>query len=386
MFPYPPVSGGLIKTFNTITTLAQEHDVRAVFITDSIPSPTSLKHLTSMGISVKYFVSAQIRASLKEKFWDIVWCYLRGIPFYVYQYTHAPVFPYVEREIARFRPDIIHVDHLNLSQYLPQIKHQTWILEHHNVESYLYWTRLINARKFTRFLYLLIETVLTYMYEFRTLKRFDHVFAISKPEELRLRKLFGVRNVSTQPMTYTSQRITPQKHKGKNMVFVGVLDWPPNEDAVQWFIEDILPRVVERVPDVRFHIIGRLGPRYVPKSSDHVFVQGFQQNLITFLSYADVFVLPFRMGGGLRLKALTALSSGIPVVTTPLGIEGVGVTHGKECVIAITPKEFSEAVVTLLQDAPLRKKLRQNAVFFMGEAYGPENEVAFLSVYNAVTR
>src|SRR3989344_1548189 len=386
MFPYPPVSGGLIKTLNTLKALSKRYEIHAVFITDALPPPQALTRFKSMGIHVTYFVSKQIRASLKEKFWEVLACYLRGIPFYVYQYTHKSVFEYVLQTIERVMPDIIHVDHLNLSQYLPKIKYQTWILEHHNVESYLYWTRLLQARKMTRVLYLLIETALTYRYERFMIKKFDHVFAISKPEEARIRSMFGVENVSTQPLSYTEPRIYPKSHKGKNILFVGVLDWPPNEDAIQWFVNDILPIVVQKIPEVHFHLVGRLGPRYVPKSTDHVTVHGFQKYLTQFLSEADVFVLPFRMGGGLRLKALTALSSGVPVVTTPLGVEGLEVTSGIECLIAKTSESFAHAVVRILEDDFLRKKLRQHAIRYMRDAHGEKNNGQFLSMYRMVTQ
>lgn len=386
MIPYPPVSGGLIKTFSTLNALSKEYEIYAVFITDVHPSQHSVQRLESMGIHVKYFVSKQIRASLKEKFWEVIACYLHGVPFYVYQYTYKPMFGAVLHAIETFKPDIIHVDHLNLSQYLPKIKNQAWILEHHNVESYLYWTRLVHARKMTRLIYLAIETLFTYRYERRTIKKFDHIFAISEHEKVRIQRMFGVGSVSTQPMAFVSPRVQPKRHKGSNILFIGVLDWPPNEDAVEWFIGDMFPFVLKQIPDAEFHIVGRLGQRYIPPSTSHIFVHGFQNDIAPFLAQADVFVLPFRMGGGLRLKALTALSAGLAVVTTPLGVEGLEVLNGKDCVITEGAIHFADEVVKLLRSRQLRSMVGKNALRYIQINHNKEQNNLFLDEYSRVIR
>ncbi len=385
LYPYPPVSGGRIKTLNTIKCLAKEYNIYAIFISEEIPTKKDISKLTKLGIKVKVFYSKTILASVKDDLANLIKNYMKGISHYVFQYTHKPAFSYINHAIAKFKPDIIHVDHLNLAQYLPKEKKQIWILEHHNVESYLLWTRFVHTSKLTRKFYLFLETFITFFYEFRTLRKFDHIFTISEPENARLKKLFFVKNCSPQPLFYRTSPIKPIPHKNYNLVFIGTLGWPPNEDAIEWFSKSIYPKIFKEFPNTTLHIIGKPGIRYNPDGKKNVVLHGFLKNFKPVFAKADVFIAPFRMGGGLRLKCMTALASGIPLVTTPLGIEGIMAKNNKECLIGRNSKEFAWAVIRLLKSSKLRDKLRKNAIKFIKEKHGQEQNKKFLNFYKKLT-
>ena len=386
LYPYPPVSGGRIKTLNTLKALSPKYTVSAVFISEEYAQPADIKELAHWGITVKVFHSNTVLASVKDDLWGLALHFLRGVPHYVFQYTHAPAFPYIARLVETFKPDVIHVDHLNMAQYLPKKKRERWILEHHNGETYLYWTRFVHTTKMARKVYLFMEMILTYLFEFRALRKFDHVFAISRPEAKRLRAMFGIHHVSVQPLVYEAATVNPLSHRNPTIVFVGVLGWPPNEDAIEWFTHDMLPKIRQKIPNVEFHVVGRPGPRYAPSGQENVFVHGFQKDLAPFLARADVFILPFRMGGGLRLKALTALSAGLPVVTTPLGVEGLAVHHGVECLIATNARDFVRETVRVLESRSLQASLRTRALAYVRIAHGEKGNEEFLRLYGAAIR
>lgn len=386
LYPYPPNSGGKIKTLNTLLALAKAYEVHAVFISEEAPKKSEIDFLERKGIVIKVFYSTVILASVKDDYLGLFSKFIRGIPHYVFQYTHGPAFPYIAQKIIDLKLDVIHIDHLNLSQYLPDKKNEIWILEHHNVEAYLYWTRFVHTRKLTRKLYLFIEMVLTYIYEYRTVRKFDHIFAISKPEELRTRRMYFIDNVSTQPMVSLGKPVKKKIHAHPRLGFIGTMGWPPNEDAIEWFLCKIFPKIIQVIPDVKFHIIGKPGLRYIPRVQRQIVFHGFQKSLEPLLSRTDVFVLPFRMGGGLRLKALTALSAGLPIVSTPLGIEGLQVQNGKECVIVSDANSFACEVVRLLQNRKLRMNLRRNALLYIASHHGNKNNRLFLEEYDRVNR
>lgn len=383
-YPCPAVSGGKIKTLHTLLALAKRYRVYAVFISDTIPSASETAKLTRHGIKVKVLYSPTINDSVKTHPIGLLSHYIRGIPHYVFQYTHVPAMSEIQNIIETIEPDIIHVDHLNLAQYLPRCKNEHWVLEHHNVESYLFWTRFRHTDKFSRKVFICAEMVLTYIYEYRVLRRFDHIFAISEPERRRIVRLFGYTNCSVQPMIYPPAPVTLVKHAHPRITFVGTLGWPPNEDAIQWFLRDIFPQVRNHVHDVEFHVVGVLGQ--TPINGEGVVVHGFQNNLKTFLERTDVFVLPFRMGGGMRLKALTALSAGIPLVTTPLGVEGLGVRSNSECLIASNPAEFGRGIERILSSVSLRKRLHQKSLMYVALHHNKDNNEVFLREYARFTR
>lgn len=386
MYPYPPDGGGKIKTLQTLRALAREYEIFSVFVSETQPTRDELYELEKLNIKVKVFYSDKILASVKDDLVNLARHFIRGIPHYVFQYTHQPAFPYIQKLINEIKPDVIHVDHLNMAQYLPKEKRQVWILEHHNVETYLYWTRFLYSGKITRKLYLLVEMILTFFYEWKTLRLFDHIFAISNEEEARLRKIFCIINTSTQPLVYPIHPIRHQPAKHPYIPFIGNLGWPPNEDAVEWFLRDIFPRVLREVPDAEFHVVGKRQPRYEknwPKLPN-VYLHGYQKNLDPFLSRAHMFVLPFRMGGGLRLKALTAMVAGLPIVSTRLGIEGLAVQSGKECLIANTPEGFSTSVAIVLKDQIVQGNMTKHAFSYMRKYHGTREHVRFLQMYRAV--
>ena len=386
MYPYPPDGGGKIKTLQTLHALAQEYEIFAVFVSETKSTKEELYELEKLGIKVKVFYSDKILASVKDDLVDLAWHFTRGIPHYMFQYTHQPAFSYILKLIEDFHPDIIHVDHLNMSQYLPKEKRQVWILEHHNVETYLYWTRFLYSKKLTRKFYLLIEMILTFFYEWKTLRQFDHVFAISKIEEARLRKIFHISNASTQPLVYPVGLIRRKLAKQPHILFIGNLGWPPNEDAVEWFFRDIFPLVLREAPNAEFHVIGKRQPRYDenwPKLPN-VFLHGYQKDIDPFLASAHVFVLPFRMGGGLRLKALTSMAAGLPIVSTALGVDGLFVQNGRECFIADTPDDFSTSVATVLTRQIIQKKMTIHALSYMRKCHGIKESMRFLQMYRAV--
>lgn len=388
MYPYPPNGGGKIKTLNTLRALAQEYEIFAVFVSETNPTRGERYELEKLGIKVKVFYSDRILASVKDDLINLVWHFVRGVPHYVFQYTHQPAFSYIFRLIEDFHPDVIHVDHLNMAQYLPKEKRQVWILEHHNVETYLYWTRFVYSRRFTRKLYLLIEMILTFFYEWKTLRLFDHIFAISNQEESRVRHVFKITDVSTQPLFYPVHPIRRKPAKHPHLLFIGNLGWPPNEDAVEWFLRDIFPLVLREVPNAEFHVVGKREPRYEknwPKAPN-VFLQGYQKNITPFLERADVFVLPFRMGGGMRIKSLTAMTAGVPIISTPLGIEGLGVKNSQECIIAGKSEEFAKQVINVTTSKSLRKYLSDNARQYMSRFHGPDENNRFLTNYQEVIR
>ena len=333
VYPYPADGGGKIKTLQTLRALAREFDIHAVFVSEYKPSKKDLQELHDLSIKVNVFYSDRVLASVKDDLVDLANHFIRGIPHYVFQYLHKNAYIAVQEIIKLWNPDIIHVDHLNMSQYLPKEKNQIWLLEHHNVETHLYWTRFIHTGRITRKIYLFIEMMLTFFYEWKTLRHFDHILAISDKDTKRLQNIFRVEKVSTQPMVYPVHPVNHKRAKHPYILFIGNLGWPPNEDAVGWFLKDVFPKIIKQIPDAQFHVVGKRQPRYekdwvIPRN---VFLHGYQKNLDPFLSNAYLCVLPFRMGGGLRLKCLTALSAGVPVVSTSLGIDGIKIRHGVEC-------------------------------------------------------
>lgn len=140
------------------------------------------------------------------------------------------------------------------------------------------------------------------------------------------------------------------------LVFTGSFSYNVNHDAMDWFIREIYPLVREAVPEARLVITGDPAGRSLPPAAN-VTRTGYLDDIKPVVAAAAVSLAPIRYGGGTRLKILEAMALGTPVVATSKGAEGLDVTDGVHLLIADTPEEFARAVVSVLRDGGLRRRL-----------------------------
>ena len=156
------------------------------------------------------------------------------------------------------------------------------------------------------------------------------------------------------------------------------MDWLPNEDAIQYFVSQVLPLIRDTVPDVTFTVVGRNPyPSLIEVSQrdKNIIVTGRVDDVRPYLERASVYVVPIRIGGGTRLKIYEAMAMEKPVVSTTIGAEGLPLTDGEQLLLADTPKAFSDAVVKLLLSPEFAQTLGRRAAATVRQQFGWE-EVA----------
>jgi polysaccharide biosynthesis protein PslH len=181
-------------------------------------------------------------------------------------------------------------------------------------------------------------------------RRADAVVAVSEDEARVVRALAPGARVLVAPNGVDADAIAPSP-PGDALLFVGLLSYEPNRDAVAWFVREVLPRLGADAPEVL--VVGRdPGPGLEDLARGHprVCLLGFVPDLAPLYARAAVFVNPMRGGGGTRLKMLGAMAAGKAVVSTTVGAEGLALTPGRDVVIADTPEAFAAAVRALLAD------------------------------------
>lgn len=160
------------------------------------------------------------------------------------------------------------------------------------------------------------------------------------------------------------------------LIFVGAFSHAPNVDAVLYFCGEILPLIKKSKPDLRFTIIGSNPPEQIRMlENESIRVTGYVPETSPYLHRSQVSVAPLRWGAGMKGKIGEAMAHGIPVVTTTVGAQGMGLTDRKNVMIADSPTSFADAVLKLLNDGALYSKIRSNAIQVIEDNYAP-NRVA----------
>jgi glycosyltransferase involved in cell wall biosynthesis len=151
------------------------------------------------------------------------------------------------------------------------------------------------------------------------------------------------------------------------------MDWLPNEDAIRYFTEQIMPRIKQTVPGVTLTVVGRNpypGLVELSKRDSSVVVTGRVEDVRPFMEEAGVYIVPLRIGGGTRLKIYEAMAMEKAIVSTSIGAEGLPVNDGKEIILADTPESFAEAVVSLIRQESLAAALGKQAAEKVRKRFG----------------
>lgn len=203
----------------------------------------------------------------------------------------------------------------------------------------------------------------------RALRRFACLTAVSEEEAGAVRRVVGgetppvvvvPNGVNTASYRRTSGRGVPGR-----LLYNGALAYGPNLDAVRWFADEILPRIVRGVPEAHLVVTGRCEnlPIEDLRANPRVHLTGFLPDLRPTLDEAVACVVPLRSGGGTRLKILEAWAAELPVIATGVGAAGLDARDGEHLLLADTPENLADAAIRLLREperigTPLARRAR----------------------------
>jgi hypothetical protein len=174
--------------------------------------------------------------------------------------------------------------------------------------------------------------------------------------------------------TVSSTALAPRS--GGPVLLMGNFAHAPNADGLRWLLGEVWPRVRAQCPQARLQLAGRHLPTgLVDNPSIGLEVLGFVDDVQPLLAGAAVSLVPYRFGGGIKIKALEAMAQGCPVVATRVGSEGLGAVDAVHLRVADEPEDFAAAVVGLLQSPGLREQLAKQALALVSERFSWSRKV-----------
>jgi polysaccharide biosynthesis protein PslH len=378
--PFPPHSGVTNRTFNILRQLQKEFEVtlfafsRSNHQADARARELAVEALERRGINVAGAVPIRAATSVPVRAWDHARSVAMRKPYTYYEYESAELLGRLREWLSRNTPDLVHLDSLDLFGWLQHVPDLPTCCTHHSIESELLRLRGDRIRSVVVSRYIHHQAELVERVERDLCPSFDLNVMMSDLDGERLQSLAPGSRTVTVPNGVDVEFMQPngrvQQVDGR-VVFLGPTYMFPNRDAVEYFLAEGWESVRCGYPGASLTLIGRSAPedreRY--ERSPAVSSAGYVDDVRPHIGAAQCCIVPLRVGGGTRLKILDYWAMGKAVVSTSLGCEGLDTVDGENILIRDDPAEFAEAVVQVLSDPVLRRRLEENARRTAEESY-----------------
>jgi glycosyltransferase involved in cell wall biosynthesis len=276
----------------------------------------------------------------------------------------------IRKLLTRDRYDLLHVDQLTMSQYASLAREHGLriVIDEHDVVSEVVQRVSCTAPKLSPARWVARhEHPRLRDYEAAACRSADLVLTVTDRDRATLSTLAGdstrMRTIPIGVECSASTAPMPRR-PGRTLLYVGTLYYPPNSDAVEWFLREIYPRVGVQVPDVRFVAAGARPSRRLralARADSSVCLTGYVSDLAELYSTSAAVVVPVLAGGGMRVKVLEAFANRVPVISTSLGYEGIEAEPGRDLLVADGAAAFAESVVRILIEPELGHRLAASA-------------------------
>jgi len=390
--PFPPrrdgFHGGSLVIGRLVDELAESHSVAVAYLRAETELP--MEEALARRCEVVEEVPRPGAPRDASRLLRLLGAWVRGYPMWVEDW-HLRAFQHRLRELVeRWQPGVVQFEFHVMAQYADAAKGCASILVEHEPGAAAArdrwqfsegWRRPVLARDMRSWI----------QYERRHLGKFDAVVCFTELDRRELLELAPSTRIEVIPPCGSPMR-TPQSRGSSEaactILFVGNFIHPPNVDAAKWLAGQIFPRVRARHPEAVLQLVGDSPPASIRGiTGPRVVITGRVPDVSPFLDAATVVVAPLRIGGGIRIKMMDALTLGKAIVATPRAVEGLNVDDGREMLLAESDEAFADAVSTLLSDSALRDRLSANARAWAVQFLAPGRVgAAFEELYGSLDR
>jgi polysaccharide biosynthesis protein PslH len=374
--PYPPKDGGSIATFSMIKAFANAgHAVTVVSMN------TRKHHITPFEIPkqissqiIFHLIEVPALVTIKGTLQNFLFSKL---PYNAERFIDENYRHKLELLLSTHQYDIIQMEGLYLLPYFNTIRKCSSakiVYRSHNIEHEI-WERTASQAKGIKKIYLYNLSQRLQKFEISLINQYDLLIPITQRDEKKLNELGNAKPALTIPAGIDIQDKEPVVKSLRNdLFFIGALDWTPNQEGLIWFLDNCWGEIKRKCPKVLLSVAGRNAPDWFIKilKKHQITYVGEVPNAYQFMKKHGVMIAPLLSGGGMRVKIIEGMSLKKPIVTTPIGCEGIEAENEIDIFIAETPKSYIDYTVRLVKDISLQTSISTNCYKFVRENYSNE--------------
>lgn len=371
---FPPDTGGKIRVLNLLKHLALWHDV--VFLFNLKPGEEGhVARLEDLGLAVEAVPMREVRRGSPVYYRDVATNVVSPHAFTIARNFDPALRARASALVARGGFDLIVCDTPQMARHVVGLEGPAKVLFQHNVEAQILG-RHAASDPWPRSLYMALQWRKMRRFERDLGPEFDAVIAVSEQDRKTFEREYGWDHVHAIDTAVDSEYFRPRgvAEDPDRVLFVGSMDWMPNQDGVKFFARQVWPQVVRARPGARFQVVGRNPPAEIQAlgQAEGVEITGTVPDVRPYLAEAAVVVVPLLVGGGTRIKIFEAMAMGKAVVSTTIGAEGLPVDPGEHLLLADDPADLASAVLGLLADPSRRGALGASAHRLVVDRFGTE--------------
>ncbi|MFK0731742.1 MAG: glycosyltransferase family 4 protein [Gloeotrichia echinulata HAB0833] len=378
-FPYPLLRGDQFIPYHRLRILSQRHEITLLTLYHSAWELENIDriHPYCKAIYPVHLPKWQSLINVGKGLFS------SQLPLQACYYSSNKFQQQLDSILAANNFDILHAFMMRIAPYFHHI-HTPKIIE--LIDSMqLNLERRVALESFPKRLIFQEELRRVIRYERDLSNLFDNLVVVSEKDA----QLIPSQRVKVIPFGIDTEFFSLQQEQPlePTLIFSGNMSYAPNIHAVRWFVELCLPIIQQTIPDVSLVIAGANPVREVRSLEQKVgvTVTGFVESMPETLKKAKVAIAPMQSGSGMQSKILEAMASGLPVVTTTLGLGSLSAKPDKEILIADNPEDFAQATITLLQNPMLAGEIRHQARQFVVNKYSWEFSASQVEkIYNQI--
>jgi len=371
--PYPPSSGGQVRSYNLIKNLAQDHQITLFSLIKDNNELKYIKELEKFCRKVKVFKRPGKPWTLR----NILRTGFGLYPFLVIRNLVPKEKEAVEKELNQNDYDLIHAETFYVMPHIPKTKVPILLVE--QTIEYQVYQHYVQSKSFWLLKQLLnIDVAKIRFWETKFWQKANKVVAVSESDKKKMQSLVKGLDVDVVPNGAGEDLVSLwQKNKKIDKIIVlfqANFLWLQNTEAAIDLVKNIFPLIKKKLPQAVCRIVGQEAYKKLAsikgKSIEIIDLSNDDiEGVKKAYHQATVFLAPLKGPGGTRLKILGAMAAGVPVVTTPVGIEGIDAKDGVQVLVRQSEKELAEAVVELIKNKKLYQKISQAARILIEKTY-----------------